>query len=427
MTRKLGLETLCIHGGYKPSNGEPRVFPLVQSTTYNYSTAQELGDLFDLKKEGHIYSRISNPTVAELEEKINILEGGVGAIATSSGQSAILLAILTLCKKGDHLIALSNLYGGTISLFNNTLKRFDIEVTFIDINSSDEEINKNIKENTKLIYGETIGNPRVEILDIEKFSKIAHNHHIPLVIDNTFATPILCRPLDFGADIVVHSTTKYIDGHARTIGGIVVDGGKFNWNNGKFPDLVEEDKSYHGISFFREFGSQAFIIRARCVFVRDIGFIMAPFNAFLTSLGSETLALRIEKHSKNALKIAEYLEKNEKIEWVNYPGLKSNSNYYLTEKYLKNGASGIIAFGVKGGSQEAKKFIDNLELIPLVTHVADSKSCVIHPASTTHRQLSEEQLNVAKITPNLIRLSVGIENVDDLISDIENSLEKINL
>src|SRR3712207_2258024 len=426
MTQKnLRIGTKCIHSGYKPKNGEPRVQPLVQSTTYVYDTADYLGDLFDLKAEGHIYSRISNPTVDSLEKKIAELEGGVAAVATSSGQSAVLLAILTLCKKGDHIVALANLYGGTLNILSHTIKNLGIDVTFVEVNASDEVLQAAIKDNTKLVYGETIGNPRVDVLDIERIASLAHANNIPLVVDNTFASPVLCRPIEFGADIVVHSTTKYLDGHCRALGGILIDGGRFDWTSGKFPDLVNPDPSYHGLSYTDTFGPAAFATRARVTFVRDIGFIMAPFNAFLTDLGCETLALRMERHSSNALKIAKFLEEHDKVEWVNYPGLESSSTYELAKKYLPNGQSGVIAFGVKGGVEKAKNFIDGLELIPLVTHVADSKSCVIHPASTTHRQLSKEALEAGGITENLVRLSVGIEDVEDLIEDIKASLDKI--
>lgn len=425
MTKKLGLSTKCIHSGYSPKNGEPRVFPIVQSITYKYDSADFLGDLFDLKAEGYIYSRIGNPTVDAFEKKIADLEGGVAAVATTSGQSAILLAILTIAKSGDNIVALSNLYGGTVSLFTNTLKRFGIGAKFVSVNASDEEIEAAIDENTKLVYGETIGNPKVDVLDIERIANVAHKNGVPLVIDNTFATPILCRPLEFGADIVIHSTTKYIDGHARTLGGIVVDGGKFNWKNGKFEDLVNPDPAYHGLSFVDTFGEVAYAVRARTVFVRDIGFIQAPFNAFLSSLGVETLALRIERHSENALKIAQYLEKHDKVKTVNYPGLESSPTYELSKKYLPDGASGIISFEIDGSVEDAKRFIDSLEVFSLVTHVADAKSCVIHPASTTHRQLSEEQLEKGGISSTLVRLSVGIENVEDLLDDIDNALSRV--
>lgn len=425
MTKKLSVGTRCIHSGNLPENGDPRVFPLVQSTTFKYDSADFLGDLFDLKEAGFFYSRVANPTVADLEAKIADLEGGVGAVATSSGMSAIALAIFTLCKSGDHIVALSNLYGGTVSFFTNTVKRYGIDVTFVPVNAPDEVIQEAIQENTKVVYGETIGNPRVEVLDIERIANVAHKNGVPLVIDNTFATPILCRPFEFGADIVLHSTTKYIDGHARALGGIVVDGGKFDWNNGKFSDFVEPDPSYHGLSFVEAFGNAAFSVKARVAYIRDIGFVQAPFNAFLTTLGLETLALRIERHSSNAQKIAEYLESHDKVEWVSYPGLKSNPTHELKQKYLPKGASGVIAFGVKGSADDAKKFIDNLEVFSLVTHVADAKSCVIHPASTTHRQLSKEQLEKGGITETLVRLSVGIEDIEDLLADIENALSKL--
>lgn len=425
LKKGLGLATRCIHAGYVPGNGEPRVFPLVQSTTYNYDTADFLGDLFDLKAEGHIYSRISNPSLDALEKKISDLEGGVAAVATSSGQSANILAVLTICKQGDHILAMSNLYGGTVSLFTHTLKKYGIEVGFVEVNVDDEVIEAAIKDNTKLIFSETIGNPKVDVLDIERIANVAHRNNIPLVIDNTFATPILCRPIEHGADIVTHSTSKYIEGHCRALGGVVVDGGKFDWRNGKFEDLVEPDESYHGVSFVESFGAAAFAFKARCTFVRDIGFVMAPFNAFLTSYGIESLPLRIKKHSENAQAIAEFLEAHDKVEWVSYPGLKSSPTHSLKQKYLPDGASGIIAFGVKGDSKVAKSFIDSLELIPLVTHVADAKSCVIHPASTTHRQLSKEQLEKGGITENLIRLSVGIEDVEDLIADLDQALNSL--
>lgn len=425
LEKKLGLQTRCIHSGYVPKNGEPRVFPLVQSTTYNYETADFLGDLFDLKEEGHIYSRISNPTLDALEKKLADLEGGVAAVTTSSGQSANILAVLTICKQGDHILAMSNLYGGTVSLFTHTLKRYGIDVSFVRVNADDKEIEAAIRENTKLIFGETIGNPKVDVLDIERVANVAHRNNIPLVVDNTFATPILCRPIEHGADIVTHSTSKYIEGHCRALGGVVVDGGKFDWRNGKFDDLVDPDESYHGVSFVETFGEAAFSAKARCTFVRDIGFIMAPFNAFLTSYGVETLGIRMKRHSENAQRIAEFLEGHKSVEWISYPGLKSSDSHSLKEKYLPDGASGIISFGVGKDSETAKKFIDNLNLIPLVTHVADSKSCVIHPASTTHRQLSKEQLEAGGITENLIRLSVGIEDVEDLIDDIENALSSL--
>lgn len=424
MTKKLSIETQCIQSGYEPKNGEPRVLPLYQSTTYKYDSADEVGQLFDLEKSGHMYSRISNPTVEALETKIAELEGGVGAVGTSSGQSAIVLAIITICKAGDNFITVSNLYGGTVNLFSHTLKQLGIEARYVDINDSNEEIEKLIDENTRLVYGETIGNPGVDVLDIEKFADIAHDNNIPLVLDNTFATPILCKPFDYGCDIVVHSSTKYLDGHATSVGGLLVDSGKFNWNNGKFNCLTEKDPSYHGLSYTETFKEKAYITKARTAYIRDIGFVMSPFNAYLTNLGTETLAIRMERHSENAQKIAEYLENNEKVAWVKYPGLKSNSDYNLTKKYLKNGSSGIISFGLKGDVKIGKKFIDSLELVTLVVHVADVRSHVLHPASMTHRQLSKEEQLKAGIKPEQIRLSVGIENVEDIIDDINQAIEK---
>lgn len=423
MTKEYSIETKCIQSGYKPKNGEPRVLPLYQSTAFKYDSADEVGKLFDLEMEGHMYSRISNPTVEALEEKINDLEGGVGAVATSSGQSAITLAILTICEKGDNFITASNLYGGTVNLFNYTLKKLGIEARYIDINDERQDIEKLIDENTKLIYGETIGNPGVDVIDIEKFANIAHDNNIPLILDNTFATPVLCRPFDYGCDILIHSTTKFLDGHASSVGGVVVDSGKFDWDNKRFSCLVDKDPSYHGLSYTETFKEKAFITKARTAYIRDIGFVMSPFNAYLTNMGMETLYIRMKKHCENAQKISEYLENNDKVAWVKYPGLKSGENYELTEKYLKNGAGGIISFGLKGDANIGKKFIDSLELITLVVHVADVRSHVLHPASMTHRQLTEEEQKKAGIKPEQIRLSVGIEDVDDIIRDLDQAIE----
>ena len=423
MTKEYSIETKCIQSGYKPKNGEPRVLPLYQSTTFKYDSADEVGKLFDLEMEGHMYSRISNPTLEALEEKINDLEGGVGAVATSSGQSAITLAILTICEKGDNFITASNLYGGTVNLFNYTLKKLGIEARYIDINDERQDIEKLIDENTKLIYGETIGNPGVDVIDIEKFANIAHDNNIPLILDNTFATPVLCRPFDYGCDILIHSTTKFLDGHASSVGGVVVDSGKFDWDNKRFSCLVDKDPSYHGLSYTETFKEKAFITKARTAYIRDIGFVMSPFNAYLTNMGMETLYIRMKKHCENAQKIAEYLENNDKVAWVKYPRLKSGENYELTEKYLKNGAGGIISFGLKGDANIGKKFIDSLELITLVVHVADVRSHVLHPASMTHRQLTEEEQKKAGIKPEQIRLSVGIEDVEDIIRDLDQAIE----
>lgn len=426
MTKNYKLETLCVQEGYKPKNGEPRILPLYQSTTYKYDSADEVGKLFDLEVEGHMYSRISNPTVEALEKKLSAMEGGIGAVCTSSGQSATLLSILTICQCGQHILAMNNLYGGTYTLFTSTLKKLGIEVSFIDLNSTEAEIKNAIRPNTRLIFGETIGNPGVEVLDIEKVAQVAHNNNIPLIIDNTFATPFLCRPIEFGADIVIHSTTKYIDGHATSLGGVVIDSGKFNWNNGNFLELTSPDPSYHGLSYTEKFGQAAYITKLRVAFLRDIGNTMSPFNAFLTNLGVETLALRMQRHSENALEMAKFLEKHPKVAWINYPKLESSKSYELAKKYLPKGGSGIISFGVKGGIEAGKKFIDNLELASLVVHVGDIRTHVLHPASMTHRQLSEEQQIQAGIKPEMIRFSVGIEEIYDIKADIAQSLDNID-
>ena len=421
--KKYAQETICIQGGYEPKNGEPRILPIFQSTTYKYDEADEVAKLFDLEAAGHMYSRISNPTVEALEKKIAEMEGGVGAMATSSGQAANLIAILTICNAGEHVLAMSNLYGGTFTLFTSTLKKMGIEVTFVDHRADDREISSKIQPNTKLIFGETIGNPGVDVLDIERIADIAHENNIPLIIDNTFATPYLCRPFEFGADIVTHSTTKYIDGHATSVGGIIVDSGKFDWkSSGKFPHLTEADPSYHGLSYTEKFGAAAYITKARVAFLRDMGSTMSPFNAFLTNLGVETLALRMERHSSNALAAARFLESHPNVSWVNYPLLESSQSFDLARKYLPGGASGIIAFGVKGGVESGKKFIDSLELASLVVHVGDIRTHVLHPASMTHRQLSQEQQIKAGIKPDMIRLSVGIENIDDILADLDQAL-----
>lgn len=421
--KKYAQDTICIQGGYEPKNGEPRILPIFQSTTYKYDEADEVAKLFDLEAAGHMYSRISNPTVEALEKKIAEMEGGVGAMATSSGQAANLIAILTICNAGEHVLAMSNLYGGTFTLFTSTLKKMGIEVTFVDHRADGREISSKIQANTKLIFGETIGNPGVDVLDIERIAEIAHDNSIPLVIDNTFATPYLCRPFEFGADIVTHSTTKYIDGHATSVGGIIVDSGKFDWkSSGKFPHLTESDPSYHGLSYTEKFGAAAYITKARVAFLRDMGSTMSPFNAFLTNLGVETLALRMERHSSNALAAARFLESHPNVSWVNYPLLESSQSFDLARKYLPGGASGIIAFGVKGGVESGKKFIDSLELASLVVHVGDIRTHVLHPASMTHRQLSQEQQIKAGIKPDMIRLSVGIENIDDILADLDQAL-----
>ena len=415
-------ETICIQAGYSPKNGEPRVMSIYQSTTYKYDSAQTLGELFDLKKEGHMYSRISNPSVAFVEEKVAMLEGGIGAMMTSSGQAAILISILNLCSAGDNFVCSSAIYGGTVNLFSVTLKRMGIECRYILPEASREEIESQIDSRTKLVYGETLTNPSLDVLDIERFAQAAHAHNIPLIIDNTFPTPILCRPFQFGADIVIHSTTKYMDGHATVVGGMIVDSGNFDWTRGDFPGLNQPDESYHGVTYTKDFGSAAFITKARVQLMRDLGSTPQAMSAFILNLGLETLALRMERHSYNALKVAEFLESNDKISWVNYPGLKSSKNYALAQKYLPNGCSGVVSFGVKGGREAAMKFMNQLQLAAIVTHVADARTCVIHPASTTHRQLTEQQLIDAGVSPDLIRFSVGIENIEDIIADIEQAL-----
>ena len=418
------IETKCIQSGYTPANGEPRVLPICQSTTYKYDSAAHLGDLFDLKAPGHMYTRISNPTVDAVEKKIADLEGGSGAVLCSSGQAANLLAILNITSAGQNIVSMSSIYGGTINLFAVTLKRLGIEVRFVTPDMSDEEVASHIDENTRMFFGETIANPALVVFDIERYAKIAHAHGIPLVVDNTFATPVLCRPFEFGADIVVHSTTKYMDGHAQVVGGVVVDGGKFDWTSGKYPELTEADESYHGVVYTKDFGNEhAYYTKLRVQLIRDFGTPLAPMPAYLLNIGLETLALRMERHCSNALKVAEYLAASDKVTWVNYPKLKDNSQYELAEKYLPLGACGVISFGVKGGREAAVKFMDSLKLAAIVVHVADARTSVLHPASTTHRQLTDEQLVDAGITPDLVRLSVGIENVEDIIADIEQALE----
>ncbi len=418
------IETKCLHEGYEPGNGEPRVLPIYQSTTYTYDSTEHIGKLFDLAAEGHMYSRISNPTVAAVEEKIAALEGGVGALCTTSGQAASLISILNIMKAGDHFISVSTIYGGTLNLFAVTLKKFGIECTFVNGDASEEDIQKEFRPSTKAVFGETIANPALAVLDIEKFANIAHKNGVPLIVDNTFATPILCRPFEFGADIVVHSTTKYMDGHAVQVGGVIVDSGNFDWDNGKFPELTEPDESYHGVTYTKDFEKSAYIVKARVQLMRDMGTYPAAHTAFLLNLGLETLAVRMEKHCSNAEKIALHLSKNKNIEFVNYPALEGNKYYDLKQKYLPMGCSGVISFSINGGRENAIKFMDNLKLASNVVHVADIRTCVLHPASATHRQLSDEQLIGAGITPGLIRLSVGLENVDDIIEDIDQALDK---
>ncbi len=418
------METKCVQSGYYPKNGEPRVLPIYQSTTYKYDSSEHLGDLFDLKAPGHMYSRISNPTVDAVEKKIADMEGGTGAVLCSSGQTANLLAILNITSAGQNIVSLSSIYGGTVNLFAVTLKKIGIEVRFVTPEMSDEEISSHIDENTRLFFGETIANPALVVLDIERYAALAHAHGIPLLVDNTFATPVLCRPFEYGADLVVHSTTKYMDGHAQVVGGVVVDGGRFDWTaSGKYAELTEPDDSYHGVRYVKDFGVEhAFYTKLRVQLIRDFGTPMAPLPAYLLNLGLETLALRMERHCENAMKVARYLQSSDKVSWVNYPLLEGNSQYDMAKKYLSSGACGVISFGVKGGRQAAVKFMDSLRLAAIVVHVADARTSVLHPASTTHRQLTDEQLIDAGITPDLIRFSVGIENVDDIIADIEQAL-----
>ena len=419
------IETKCIQEGYKPKNGEPRVLPIYQSTTYKYDSSEFMGKLFDLEEDGFFYTRLANPTVAAVEEKIAALEGGVGAMMTSSGQAATLMAVMTIAQAGDHVVCSAAVYGGTFNLLGVTLKKFGIDVTFVNPDDDYDTIAKAFKDNTKAVLGETIANPALNVLDIEKFAKLAHDHGVPLIVDNTFATPILCRPFEFGADIVTHSTSKYMDGHAVSLGGVVVDSGNFDWaGSGKYPEFTTADESYHGVVYTEKFGKAAFIAKARAQLMRDLGSTPSPQNAFLLNLGLETLHLRIMRHSENAQKVAEFLENDSRVAWVNYPGLKSSKYKPLVDKYLPLGASGVVSFGVKGGREAATKFLDNLKLAAIVTHVADARTCALHPASTTHRQMTDEQLIEGGISADLIRLSVGIENVYDIIVDIDQALGK---
>lgn len=419
------IETKCLHAGYTPENGGARVLPITQSTTYKYDSTTHVGDLFDLSVAGHMYSRISNPTVEAVENKIAALEGGVGALCTTSGQAANLIAILNILSAGDSFIAASTIYGGTINLFAVTLKRFGIECIFVDADASEEEILQQFKPNTKAVFGETIANPAISVLDIEKFARIAHKNEVPLIIDNTFATPILCKPFEFGADIVTHSTTKYMDGHAVQVGGVIVDSGKFNWDNGKFEDLCTPDESYHGVNYSKDFSTSAYIVKARVQLMRDFGCYPSAIQTWILNLGLETLHLRIKQHCDNALTVARFLEKSEYVESVCYPGLTSNKHYELAQKYLPNGTSGVLSFNIKGGKENAVKFMDALKLASIEVHVAECRTCVLHPASATHRQLNDEQLLSAGINPGLIRFSCGIENVDDILEDIKQAFNAI--
>lgn len=421
---KRNLETICIQGGWKPKKGEPRVLPIYQSTTFKYDTSDQMGRLFDLEDSGYFYTRLQNPTNDAVASKIAELEGGVGAMLTSSGQAANFYAILNICEEGDHIVSSAPIYGGTYNLFAVTMKKMGIDFTFIDPDASEEEISKAFKPNTKGLFAETLSNPSLVVLDIEKFARIAHSHGVPLIIDNTFATPINCRPFEWGADIVTHSTTKYMDGHAMAVGGCIVDSGNFDWDAhaDKFPGLTTPDASYHGIIYTQKFGKGAYITKATVQLMRDLGSIPSPMNAFLLNVGLETLHLRMQRHCENAQKVAEYLVNNDKIAWVNYSGLKDNKYYGLAQKYMPNGSCGVISFGLKGGRDASIEFMDKLKMIAIVTHVADARTSVLHPASHTHRQLTEEQLIEAGVQPDLIRLSVGIENVNDIIADIEQAL-----
>ena len=420
------IGTKCVQGAYNPKNGDPRVLPLYQSTTYTYDTAEQLAFLFDSPKCGHIYSRISNPTVAAFEEKMAMLEGGVGAMACSSGMSATLFAVLTVATAGDNILSLSTIYGGTYNLFSTTLPKLGIETRFISAKMTDKQIESLIDDRTKLVFGETIANPSMDVLDFDRYANICKKHRIPFIVDNTLATPILVRPFEHGVNIVVHSSTKYLDGHASCVGGIIVDAGNFEWkDNPRFKDFYTPDPSYHGTVYIEEGGAAAYVLKARMQYMRDIGAQMSPFNAYLTNLGSETLELRMERHSQNALAVAKMLEKHSKVEWVRYPGLENDKFHQVGQKYFKGGFSGMVAVGIKGGKEKACKFMEALKMIKIVTHIADTRSCVLHPASTTHRQLSDNELIECGIPNNLVRLSIGIESIEDILADIESALASI--
>ncbi|MBQ7992588.1 MAG: PLP-dependent transferase [Solobacterium sp.] len=421
-------ETKCIQAGYTPKNGEPRMIPIIQSTTFKYDTSEDMGKLFDLEAEGYFYTRLQNPTNDMVAAKIAALEGGTAAMLTSSGQAATFFSVFNLAGEGDHVIASSTIYGGSYNLFNVTMRRMGIDFTFVDPDCSDEELEAAFRPNTKCVFGETIANPALIVFDIERFAKAAHAHGVPLIIDNTFATPIFCRPFEFGADIVTHSTTKYMDGHDATVGGCIVDSGKFDWMayREKFPGLTTPDESYHGITYAEKFGlGGAFITKATAQLMRDLGSIQAPMNAYLLNLGLESLAVRMERHVANAQKVAEFLEADDRIAWVNYPGLPSNKYYERAKKYMPEGTCGVISFGVKGGRKAAEEFMKHLKVAIIATHVADAHTCILHPANSTHRQMSDEELIAAGVGPDLVRLSVGIENVDDIIEDLKNALDQL--
>ena len=427
MEKILKPATLCVQAGWKPKNGDPRVLPIIQSTTFKYDNTEEMADLFDLKKEGYFYTRLQNPTNDAVASKIAALEGGVGAVLTSSGQSANFYAVFNICEAGDHIVTSNEIYGGTYNLFNVTLRKLGIDCTFVSQEASEEEIEAAFRPNTKALFGETISNPGCKILDIEKFARIAHKHGVPLIVDNTFPTPINCRPFEWGADIVTHSTTKYMDGHATQIGGCVVDSGNFDWDAHaeKFPGLTTPDESYHGLTYTKKFGKLGYCTKLVAQLMRDLGCIPSPMNSFLLNLGLETLHLRVPRHCENAQRVAEFLSKDERVAWVHYSGLSGDECHELAKKYLPNGSCGVIAFGLKGTRETAVKFMDSLKLISIVTHVADARTCVLHPASHTHRQMSDEQLREAGVAPDLIRLSVGIEDVSDILADIQQALAQI--
>ncbi len=419
------FETKCLHAGYQPQNGGARVLPITQSTTYAYDSTEEIGKLFDLEANGYFYTRLANPTTSAVEEKIAALENGVGALCTSSGQAATFYAVLNILESGDHLISSSYIYGGTYNLFAHTLKKMGIEVTFVDQDAPVEELLQAAKPNTKAIFGETIANPAVKVLDLEKFSAVAKELAIPFIIDNTFATPYFCRPIEFGADIVIHSTTKYLDGHAVQTGGVIVDAGTFDWTNGKFPQLSEPDETYHGIVYTEKFGAAAYITKARVQLMRDLGATPSPQNSFLLNLGIETLSVRMDRHYQNAVTVAEFLEKQAAIEKVYYPGLKSDADYSLAQKYVPNGLCGVISVEFADGKETAAKWLDALDLVSLEVHVADIRTCALHPATSTHRQLTDEELRQAGISPGLVRLSCGIENVADILADLQQAFDKL--
>ena len=423
----MNVETKCLHAGYEPQNGEPRQLPIYQSTTWKYASSDDMGKLFDLEASGYFYTRLQNPTNDAVAAKIAALEGGAAGMLTSSGQAANFFALFNICETGSHIIASSAIYGGTYNLLGVTMKKMGIDVTFVDQTLSEEELAKEFRPNTRAVFGETITNPTVSVLDIEKFARLAHSHGVPLIVDNTFATPVNCRPIEFGADIVTHSTTKYMDGHAISVGGVIVDSGNFDWmaHADKFPGLTTPDESYHGLVYAEKFGKLGYITKATSQLMRDLGSIQSPMNAFYLNNGLESLHVRMNRHCENALKIARFLKSQDKVAWIHYPSLEGDDNYELAEKYLPNGSCGVMAFAVKGGRDKAIAFMDSLKLMIIATHVADARTCLLHPASHTHRQLSDEQLREAGIAPDLIRLSVGLENADDLIADLKQALNKI--